>query len=118
MIRHTLKNIFPGRVNEKRRIWHRDQAGRFFVQLENSMCDNCQMIAQKISDEKLQRLPHPAYSPDLSPCYFWLFGMLKGNIKDHAFQIVEEILEAVPIDLEWSDIRKAPKRLLQLDGAS
>jgi hypothetical protein len=49
----------------------------------------------KILDARLERLPHPAYSPDLSPCDFSLFGMLKGNMKDHAFQRVEEILEGI-----------------------
>jgi hypothetical protein len=60
------------------------------------------MITQEISDAKLGRLPHPAYSLDLSPCDFWLFGMLKGNMKDHAFQTVEEILEAVT--LIWNGV--------------
>jgi hypothetical protein len=35
----------------------------------------------KVTDEhnnlKLGRVPHPPYSPDPSPCDFWLFGMLK-----------------------------------------
>jgi hypothetical protein len=51
------------------------------------------MTTQKISDAKLERFPHPTYSPDLSPCNFWLFGMLKGNMNDRAFQTVEEIIE-------------------------
>jgi hypothetical protein len=60
------------------------------------------MIALKISDAKLQRLSHPVYSPDVSPCDFWLFGMLKGNMKDRAFQTIEEILEAVT--LIWNGV--------------
>jgi hypothetical protein len=60
------------------------------------------MIAQKISDAKLKKLPYPAYSPDLSPCDFWLFGMLKGNMKDRAFQTIEEIMEAVT--LIWNGV--------------
>jgi histone-lysine N-methyltransferase SETMAR len=52
---------------------------------------------------KIERLPHPAYSPDLSPCDFWLFGMLKGNMKDRAFQTVEEIFDV--ITLIWNGVR-------------
>jgi hypothetical protein len=60
------------------------------------------MITQKISDAKLERLPHPAYSPDLSPCDFCSFGILKGNMKNGAFQTVEEILEA--LTLIWNGV--------------
>jgi hypothetical protein len=60
------------------------------------------MITQEISDAKLERFLHHAYSLDLSPCDFWLFGMLKGNMKDRAFQTVEEILEA--ITLIWNGV--------------
>jgi hypothetical protein len=59
------------------------------------MCDNGRKIIEKISDTKLERLPHPAYSPDLSPLDFLLFGMLKEKMKNRAFQTVEEMLEAV-----------------------
>jgi histone-lysine N-methyltransferase SETMAR len=65
--------------------------------MDNSICHNGKMITQEISDAKFERLPHPAYSPDLSPCDFWLFGMLKQKVKDRAFQRLEEILEAVTL---------------------
>jgi hypothetical protein len=55
------------------------------------------MMTQNISDAKLERFPHPAYPPDLSPCDFWLFGILKENTKDRAFQTVEELLEDVTL---------------------
>jgi hypothetical protein len=76
-----------------------DLAGRFFVQMDDSMCHNDRMITQKISDAKLERLLHPAYSPDLSLCDFWLFRMLKGNMKDRAFQTAEAILEGITLIL-------------------
>lgn len=28
-------------------------------------------------------MPHPPNSPDLSPCGFWLFGLIKQNLGDH-----------------------------------
>jgi hypothetical protein len=52
----------------------------------------------KVTDEpdnlKLDRVPHPPYSPDLSTCSFWLFGILKQPIKDQVFHAVEEIVGA------------------------
>jgi hypothetical protein len=63
--------------------------------MDNSMRHNDRTISPKISDAKLERLPHPDYSLDLSQGDFWLFGMLKGNMKDRAFQTIEKIMDTV-----------------------
>jgi hypothetical protein len=60
------------------------------------------MITSEISDAKFKRLPYPAYSLDLSPCDFRLFGILKGNMKDRAFQTIEKIIDAVT--LIWNGV--------------
>ena len=39
----------------------------------------------------IKTVPHPAYSPDLSPCDFWLFPKLRGCPDE----IIEEMKEAV-----------------------
>jgi hypothetical protein len=86
----------------KMQIWRRDPAGQFLVHLDNSMCHNGRKITEEVSDAKLECLPHPAYSLDLSSCDFWLFGMLKEKMKDRAFQTVKEILDA--ITLIWNGV--------------
>jgi hypothetical protein len=67
---YFIENILPDFVNEKMRNRRRNRAGQFFVHMANSMCDNDRKITKEISDAKLERFPHPAYSPDLSPCDF------------------------------------------------
>jgi hypothetical protein len=53
----------------------------------------------KVTDEfdnlKFDRIPHPPDPPYLSPCDFWLFGMLEQKIKDRMFQAIEAIMTAV-----------------------
>jgi hypothetical protein len=63
--------------------------------MDNSMCYNGRKVTDELDNLKFDGVPHPSYSPDLSPCDFWLFGMLKQKIKDHLFQMVEEIMTAV-----------------------
>jgi hypothetical protein len=48
-------------------------------------------------------VPHTPYSPDLAPCYFFLFPRLKSTLKGKRFQDVAEIqlnttrqLQAIP----------------------
>ena len=43
-------------------------------------------------------IPHPAYSPDLTPSNFFLFPNLKKDIPELHFQSDEEVMTAVE---EW-----------------
>jgi hypothetical protein len=49
----------------------------------------------KTKKKHLSRMPHPPYSPDISPCDFWLFGMLKQILGDREFFSSDEIEDAV-----------------------
>jgi hypothetical protein len=48
-------------------------------------------IQVKCDIKGVVRSPHPPYSPDLSPCDFWFFGMAKREMKDWEFDTVEDI---------------------------
>ena len=61
----------------------------------------------------IKTVPHPAYSPDLAPCDFWLFPKLRGCRR---YEIIEEMKEAVTkvIDmLTQEDFRGAFQKLLE-----
>jgi hypothetical protein len=63
-----------------------------------------QWIKSRVKFDKhhIARLPHPLYSPDLSLCDFWLFGMLKGILKDRELHSYDEIEKA--ITMAWNDL--------------
>jgi histone-lysine N-methyltransferase SETMAR len=52
-------------------------------------------VASKFEKHHVSRLSHPSYSPDISPCDFWLFGILKGVLKDREPNSSNEIEEAI-----------------------
>ncbi len=39
--------------------------------------------------------PHPQYSPDLSPCDFWAFPVLKAKIRGHRFNNLDDVKTTV-----------------------
>ena len=49
----------------------------------------------KIQDIGFQILDHPAYSPDLAPSDFFLFGNLKKSLRGVQYGSDEEVIEAV-----------------------
>jgi histone-lysine N-methyltransferase SETMAR len=74
---YFIKSIVPDILDEKQRIFRRNRRGPFFIHMDNSMCRNGCKVTDEFDNRKLQRVAHPPYSPDLSPCDFWIFGMLK-----------------------------------------
>ncbi|GFV09621.1 uncharacterized protein TNCV_4716051, partial [Trichonephila clavipes] len=50
--------------------------------------------------------PQPPYSPDLSPCDFFLFLKLKNHLKGHPFGTLENIQTAVTNQLKAIPISK------------
>jgi hypothetical protein len=70
--------------------------------MDNSMCHNGHQVIDELLRLKILRALHPPYSPDISPCDFWMFGHFKRKQKDRHLQDPAEIL-AVFQEL-WHDI--------------
>ena len=43
----------------------------------------------------IKTIPQPPYSPDLTPCDFWLFPKLKEKLRGCRYETIEEMKEAV-----------------------
>jgi hypothetical protein len=72
------------------------------MQVDNSISHNGRPDVDELCRLKILRAPHPAHSPDISPCDFWTFGDLKGKLKDRDLQGPEKILTA--FQELWDDI--------------
>jgi hypothetical protein len=70
--------------------------------MDNSTCHNGSKVASKFEQRHIFRLPHQPCSPDISPCDFWLFGLLKGIMKDRKFHSHDEIEEAITV--AWNNL--------------
>jgi histone-lysine N-methyltransferase SETMAR len=106
---YFIDAIFPGLYNEKTRISRKKGFPAFSVHIDNSMCYNGNKISEKLAKGSIERDPPPLYSPDISPCGFWLFGMLQQKMKDREFQSQPAILSAVAKisnDLTFTDVQR------------
>jgi hypothetical protein len=50
---------------------------------------------ERIRASKAERLPHPAYSPDLAPSDFFLFEYLKDKLTETNYETQEQLKEAI-----------------------
>ena len=62
---------------------------------DNALAHTAILTHEFLHKKSLPTLPHPHYSPDLSPCHFWLFPKLKEQLKGCRFNSDEEVEEAV-----------------------
>jgi hypothetical protein len=81
---------------------HRKLRSLFWVHMDHSTCHNESQVASKFDKHHIVRSPHPPYSPYRSPCDFWLFGLLKGIMKDRKFHSHDEIEDAITV--AWNDL--------------
>jgi transposase len=70
-----LEEVLPSLLRQRRRNHLKNAAIDFVVHMDNSMWDDTRKIAERVRRNKIQQVPHPAYSPDLSPCGFWLSAL-------------------------------------------
>jgi hypothetical protein len=89
---HFVQNTLSSVLSEKKRFSHQKTAINFSVRMDNSICHNRHWVVDELCRLKILKTPHPSYSPDISPCDFWVFGKFKGKLKDCHLQGPEEIL--------------------------
>ena len=65
----------------------RPSKGRSGVHLlhNNVFYHKCGVVKSFLASEKMKVLNHPPYSPDLSPCYFFLFPRLKKMLSGNKY---------------------------------
>jgi transposase len=57
-------------------------------------------VIECFTEKRIPVVPQPPYSPDLSPCDFFLFPKLKFYLKGRHFGTVENIEKAVTDQLK------------------
>jgi hypothetical protein len=92
---YFVDHFFPDLQRENVNFHRQISQATFLVHTDNSVCHNGSKVASKFENYHVPRLSHAFYSPDISPCGFWLFGMLQRVLKDREFNSIDEIEEAI-----------------------
>jgi transposase len=76
------------RVRRKRpELWRNG----WILYQENAPTHNTLSVKQFLANKNIAVLEHPPYSPDLSPCDFYLFPEIKSVLKGTHFMSVENV---------------------------
>ncbi len=87
LVRHAI------RVRRGRRVWsNRD---KYMLHMDNASAHRGKFVRDAIRDWQWPQLRHPAYSPDLSPCDFFLFPLLKRRLRGRHFGSLDILETAI-----------------------
>ena len=92
------------------------KSGQWHLQQDNTPVHNSILVTDYLTKMGIKAVPHPPYSPDLTPCDFWLFPKLKEKLRGCRYETIEEIKEAgtkVIDTLTQSDFHGAFQKLLE-----
>ena len=71
------------------------KSGQWYFHQDNALVHNSILVTDYFPKMGIKIVPHPPYSPDLSPCDFWLFPKLKENLRGCRYETIEEMKEVV-----------------------
>ncbi len=73
-------------------LWHDNS----FILLQDNASPHTSLDAcEFFHNTDMNLWSHPQYSPDLSPCDFWAFPLLKAKLRGHRFQSVDNLKTAI-----------------------
>ena len=85
---------------------------------DNAPAHKSATVQEYLKESGLDVLDHPPYSPDLSPCDFWLFPRLKEMLAGHRFEsccgigsVVYQCLQHIPKEDYRAAFRKWVERI-------
>ena len=83
----VLKRLRDAIRRKRPELW---RSGDWFFHHDNAPAHSALRTHEFLAKHSITVLPHPPYSPDLAPCDFFLFPMLKRPLKGRRFETIPE----------------------------
>ena len=110
---YTLTNLLVTLEHEPSKGW----SGVHLLH-DNTSSHKCEVVKSYLASEKVKVLNHPPYSPDRSPCDFFLFPRIKKMLSGNKYtsrsslgSAIYQCLQQIPKEYYLSAFRDWVKRL-------
>ena len=80
---------------------------------DNALCHKLIIKMIKLNELYFELLPHPPYSPDLTPSYYWLFANLQRILQGKRFGTNEAVILETEVYFESKD-KSFNKKVIKL----
>ena len=92
---YFISNILHVLEEQKQQIWPKSGRRKVLIYLDNCKVHNSKMTMEEIQKIQFKRVPHPAYSPDVAPSDFYLFGRVKKRLEGFEFESPLEVFDKI-----------------------
>ena len=89
-LRKRVARVRPGIARTRTWMLHHD----------NDPCQTAVSTKEFLAERSIPVFPQPLYTPDLSPCDFFLFSWLKNHLKLHHFGTLDNIQKSITDELK------------------
>jgi histone-lysine N-methyltransferase SETMAR len=72
-----------------------DADRRLALHMDKASSHRARSTARDLEENRITASPHPAFSPDLEPCDFFLFGALKRQLSGRIFESPNALVQAI-----------------------
>jgi len=79
------------RENVRRKRPEMWKNGNWLLHHDNAPAHTSLVVREFLTKNNVTTVPHPAYSPDLAPCDFYVFPKMKLRLKGRCFASIEEV---------------------------
>ena len=90
---YFITNILEPLSEKRPNIWPSSKTKKIWLHLDNSKVHNSKLTFSKYEILGFKRTPQPAYSLDVAPSDFYLFGYLEEKLKGHSYNDTDELFE-------------------------
>ncbi len=87
-----LRHLRRAMRRRRPQMW---MTGRWWLQHDGAPAHRANIVTRYLRATQTCVLPHPAYSPDVTPCDYWLFARIKRHLKGQRFQDINELRRTV-----------------------
>lgn len=92
---YFIQNILIPIHSQKMNIWSESHRRKIWLHLDNSRVHNSIESMKKTAEFGFKRAPQPAFSPDIAPTDFFLWGDIKEKLKGSKFDDKDQLFEAI-----------------------
>ncbi len=90
----VLREVRESIRRKRPQLW---QTNQFVLHMDNASCHTSGDTRLYLHKNNFEVLQHPPYSPDLAPCDFWAFPVLKKQIRGQRFAGIPELQACVTL---------------------
>ena len=93
--KHYVEKVLPKVVEQLRKRYGARGISRIVLLHDNASPHTSKLTRDYLESQKIKVLAHPPYSPDLAPCDFWLFPLVKNKLAGRKFARPENLARAI-----------------------